>query len=91
MAERCPKLDFISTLGVMVQVPSMSALTIGQLEASFPLYCKALRILIRQQKSFEQIQRSVCWDRLCSLHHCLPRQYKDPHHLYSLLKREVTA
>jgi hypothetical protein len=75
----------------MGQVPTMSSLTIGQLEASFPLYCKALRILIRQQKSFEQIQRSVCWDRLTSLHHCLPRQYKDPHHLYSLLKREVTA
>jgi hypothetical protein len=43
---------------------SASALTIGQLEASFPLYCKALRILIREQKTLQQIQRSVCWDRL---------------------------
>jgi len=70
---------------------SASALTIGQLEASFPLYCKALRILIRQQKTLQQIQRSVCWDRLSWLHHCLPRQYKDPQHLYSQLKREISA
>lgn len=70
---------------------SASALTIGQLEASFPLYCKALRILIREQRSLQQIQRSVCWDRLSWLHHCLPPQYKDPQHLYSQLKREISA
>jgi hypothetical protein len=39
----------------------------------------------------QQIQRSVCWDRLSWLHHCLPRQYKDPQHLYSQLKREISA
>lgn len=64
------------------------SLTIGELEASYPLYCKALRILIREGKTIEQIQRCVCWHRLTSLHHCLPRQYKDPEHLYFSLKRE---
>lgn len=87
----CSTLRHISTATAMGQMTSISSLTIGQLEASYPLYCKALRILIRQQKSFEQIKRSVCWDRLTCLHHCLPRQYKDPHQLYSLLKRDITT
>ncbi len=68
-----------------------TTLTIGELEASFHLYCKALRILIREEKTIEQIQRSVCWHRLETLHHCLPRQYKDPNHLYLHLKRELSA
>ena len=75
----------------MSQTTFTTALTIGELEASFPLYCKALRILIREQKTIEQIQRSVCWHRLACLHHCLPRQYKDPNHLYFHLKRELNA
>lgn len=76
---------------VMGRSPSIPSLTIGQLEASFPLYCKALRILIREQRSLQQIKRSVCWDRLSCLHHCLPRQYRDPYCLYVLLEREIGA
>ncbi|MCT0225958.1 DUF3136 domain-containing protein [Synechococcus sp. CS-1328] len=68
-----------------------TSLTIGELEASFPLYCKALRILVREEQTIEQIKRSVCWHRLAILHHCLPRQYKDPNHLYFLFKRELSA
>ena len=75
----------------MSQAIFTTALTIGELEASFPLYCKALRILIREEKTLKQIQRSVCWHRLEKLHHCLPRQYKDPHHLYFHLKRELNG
>ncbi len=75
----------------MSQATFTTALTIGELEASFHLYCKALRILIREEKTIEQIQRSVCWHRLASLHHCLPRQYQDPNHLYFHLKRELSA
>ena len=73
----------------MGQATFTTTLTIGKLEASFPLYCKALRILIREQKTIQQIRRSVCWDRLMSLHQRLPRQYKDPTHMYFLLKREL--
>ena len=43
----------------MSQAIFTTALTIGELEASFPLYCKALRILIREEKTLKQIQRSV--------------------------------
>jgi hypothetical protein len=73
----------------MSQTTFTTTLTIGELEASYPLYCKALRILIREQKSINQIKRSVCWHRLETLHHCLPRQYKDPNHLYFHFKREI--
>ena len=75
----------------MGQATFTAALTIGELEANFALYCKALRILILEEKTLEQIRRSVCWHRLESLHKCLPRQYKNPEHLYFLLKRGRTA
>jgi len=75
----------------MSQAASAKPLSIGTLEASYPLYCKAMRILIRDGKSLEQIQRSLCWDRLRSLHHCLPRSYRDPELMYLHLKREICA
>lgn len=68
-----------------------STLTIGAMEAGYPMYCKALRIMIREGKSIEKIQRSICWNRLVSLHHSLPRDYKDPQHLYVQLKRDIGA
>ena len=75
----------------MGQATFTTTLTIGELEASYPLYCKALRILIREEKPMEQIQRSVCWNRLSSLHQSLPRKYRNPHHLYAHLKQNITA
>ncbi len=66
-----------------------STLTIGELQAGYPLYCKAMRILIREEKTVEQIKRSVCWHRLNTLHACMPRQYKDPQQLYFHLRREM--
>ena len=68
-----------------------TTLTVGELEASYSLYCKALRILVREGKTINMIKRSVCWHRLSALHHSLPRQYKDPEHLYFLIRREIGA
>ncbi len=82
-------LESVRAVVFMVQATFTTSLTIGELEASYPLYCKALRILIREEKTIKQIRRSVCWHRLTSLHHCLPRQYKDPTQMYFLLKREL--
>ena len=65
------------------------ATTIGELEANYSMYCKALRMLIREGRSLSKIQRTVCWDRLHLLHQSLPGQYKDPGYLYALLKREL--
>lgn len=68
-----------------------SGLTIGKLEAGYPAYCKALRMLIRDGVPLEKIQRTVCWDRLNLLHSAMPRQYRDPLLHYSMLKRDVEA
>lgn len=64
-------------------------LSIGELEAHYPMYCKALRILIRDGKDEVQARRTLCWNRLELLHHSLPKQYRDPHYLFMLLKRDV--
>lgn len=66
-----------------------TTLTIAELEASYPMYCKALRMLIRDGVSERKARRTVCWSRLESLHHCLPRQYKDPQQLFCLLRQQV--
>jgi len=50
-----------------------STLTIGELEASYPMYCKALRILVRDGVSESKARRTVCWSRLATLHSSLPR------------------
>lgn len=64
-------------------------LTIGELEAGYPTYCKALRLLIKNGKSLDRIQRTVCWERLTLLQKSLPNRYKSPDYLYALLKRDV--
>ncbi|MFZ9228368.1 MAG: DUF3136 domain-containing protein [Prochlorococcaceae cyanobacterium] len=69
--------------------PETAALTIGELEANYSLYCKALRLLIREGKSINKVRRTVCWQRLETLHTCLPNQYRDPDYLFALLKREL--
>jgi hypothetical protein len=62
-----------------------------KLEAGYPAYCKALKLLILQGKSLQEIQRSLCWERLEMLHHSLPRQYRDPVMHYGMVKRSVDA
>ncbi|WP_411868910.1 DUF3136 domain-containing protein [Vulcanococcus limneticus] len=73
----------------MSDQPATPALTIRGLESNYTLYCKALRILITEGRTINQIRRSVCWSRLCILHKCLPNKYRDPEHLYILLTRQV--
>jgi hypothetical protein len=68
-----------------------ASLTIGELEAGYSLYCKALRLLIQEGRSLTRIQRTVCWQRLSQLHACLPGQYKDPEHLYFQLRRSLAG
>ena len=63
-------------------------LTVGELEANDPLYCKAMRILAQEGKSAPKARRTVCWQRLEMPHHCLPDQYRDPDSLYLLLSCE---
>lgn len=65
-----------------------AALSIGELEANYALYCKAMRTLIREGVQLEQVKRTVCWSRLHSLHQCLPRHYRHPEQLFFLLSRD---
>lgn len=66
-------------------------LTAGQLEGNYPLYCKAMRILVRDGISLAKARRTHCWHRLELLHHSLPRQYREPEQLYKLLQRDLEA
>ena len=63
--------------------------TIGELEANYSMYCKALRLLVREGRTLKKIQRTVCWSRLEQLHICLPSRYKSPDYLYAVLKRDL--
>jgi len=65
-----------------------SDLKIGELEAKYPLYCKAMKILITQGKTSNQLRRTLCWDRLRLLHRSLPRQYKSPERLMAIMQAE---
>ena len=65
-------------------------LTIGELEAGYPLYCKALRRLLQQGRSSQEIERTVCWGHLETLNRCLPGRYKAPAYLMALIKRDIT-
>lgn len=81
---------FANGMGTMAQPSSgqPAAVCIGELEAQYPLYCKALRLLVRDGASLNKVKRTVCWQRLELLHHSLPRQYRDPELLYVHLRRE---
>jgi hypothetical protein len=68
-----------------------TGLTIGELEANYSLYCKALRRLLQEGRSRAAIQRTVCWDRLSQLHICLPGRYRDPAYLCAVLKRDLAS
>lgn len=63
-------------------------LSVGELEAKYPLYCKAMRILVRDGVTLKKARRTVCWQKLEILHNCLPRQFREPEQLYLHLKRD---
>lgn len=64
-------------------------LTIGELEAKYFLYRKALKQLLLEGRSSAGIEKTLAWSRLETLHNCLPRQYKSPDHIRHQLKREI--
>ena len=68
-----------------------SSLSIGELIANYSLYCKALRILVREGITVEKARRTVCWTRLQTLHQSLPREYRAPEQLFFLLRRELQS
>ena len=77
--------------GGMTTPTFTQTLSIGELEASYPLYCKALRILVRDGVSLAKASRTVAWSRLSTLHHCMPRNYRHPEQLFFLLSQDVQS
>ena len=69
---------------------SAAKLTIGELEAGYPLYCKALRRLLQLGRTRQEIERTVCWSHLETLNRCLPGRYKAPAYLMALIKRDIS-
>jgi len=67
---------------------SDAVLSVGELEGQYPLYCKAMRILVRDGVTLNKARRTLCWQRLEILHHCLPRQYREPEQLFLHLQRD---
>ena len=67
---------------------STSSISVGELEAKYPLYCKALKMLIKQGKTSAALQRTLCWARLCLLHSHLQGQYKSPERLVLMIQAE---
>jgi hypothetical protein len=82
--------EVVDGAGTMSQIPA-AAITIAELEANYSLYCKALRMLVREGKTLAKIQRTVCWGRLESLYQCYPGRYKSPDHLYFSIRRDLAA
>jgi len=79
-----------NSLLVQMESPMTQAkLTIGELEAGYPLYCKALRRLLQQGKTAKDIERTVCWGHLETLNRCLPTRYKSPSYLLALIRRDI--
>ena len=68
-----------------------SNLSIGELEAKYPLYCKALKMLIKQGKTSAELERTLCWDRLRLLHRSLPRQYKSSERLMLMIQARFSS
>ena len=81
----------MTTSPMTATAPQAPSITIGELEANYQLYCKALKMLIAEKRTLNKIQKTVCWGKLATLHHCLPRKYKSPYNLYAqLLKAQST-
>jgi hypothetical protein len=67
----------------------MSTSSNALLDSRYSLYSQAMRILIREGQTFQQLQRTICWARLKSMHQFLPGLYSDPVHLYINFKQEI--
>jgi len=74
---------------VQATVAPAAGLRIGELQAQYPMYCKAMRMLVRDGASLAKVQRTLCWERLSVLHTSLPRHYRDPAQLFFNLQREL--
>ena len=74
----------------MTSSKSSSPRRIRELESSYRLYYKAMRILIRDGITKDRIRNTVCWNRLELLHDFNPKQYPHPKQISMHLWREIS-
>lgn len=63
----------------------------GSFDSRYLLYADALRIFIREGQTLQQLQASLCWARLMTMHQSFPWLYSDPAQLYINLKHETST
>ena len=89
MSWRSQSDGFIGLGGGGTDFMPQAKLTIGELEAGYPLYCKALRRLLKEGRAVKEIEKTVCWGHLETLNRCLPGRYKAPSYLMALIRRDL--
>ena len=61
--------------------------SLAELQQTYDVYLKALRLLVADGVKESEARKSVCWKRLSCLHDALPNVYGTPQSMFSALQR----
>jgi hypothetical protein len=56
--------------------------SLAELQQTYDVYAKALRLLVADGVKDSEARKSVCWKRLLSLHEALPHLYSHPQSMF---------
>ena len=60
---------------------------VAELQQTYDVYTKALRLLVADGVKESEARKSVCWKRLTSLHEALPHLYGNPQSMFQALQK----
>jgi len=78
-------LEYVPTMVLATVSLPAHELTPDELEHSYAIQRKALRILVCEGRSLTKIRRTACWLQLETLHGLDPRRYRQPEQLHDQL------
>ena len=61
--------------------------SVAELQQTYYVYSKALRLLVADGVKESEARKSVCWKRLSSLHEALPHIYSNPQSMFLALQK----
>ena len=61
--------------------------SVAELQQTYDVYTKALRLLVADGVKESEARKSVCWKRLTSLHEALPHLYGNPQSMFQALQK----
>ena len=61
--------------------------SVAELQQTYDVYTKALRLLVADGVKESEARKSVCWKRLSSLHEALPHLYGNPQSMFQALQK----